>query len=346
MIQIENISVEQKYSISLYFDKGYTKENIIFGREDERQAYFRNESGEFYKREIFKRNFGTMIEDGLAFAVSNDLNGVRRCVDAFSEILSQGRGLDKLEPHKIELFRIYNSSNNVLERYIILKLWHECLVRHREINKIANTMRRKQWEQIGVEYGTFADRMLVPFEMKFTSSDDVREYSGTARVETLITDKGAECVFTFDEDILPLYVLYMTELARRGKHIRTCDVCGRDFVASRKDTRVCGDKCKSQRQAGYFKEHKEKVKDDVIDKTYQNNRDGYDNFLKKLARLNASDDVINPYKEAKYDFLEKGKKKRKAYKDGELKKSEILEWIRADRSKRIRMEQEILAIIG
>ena len=102
---------------------------------------------------------------------------------------------------------------------------------------------------------------------------------------------------------------------------------------------------KSQRQAGYFKEHKEKVKDDVVNKTYQNNRDGYDNFLKKLARLNASDDVINPYKEAKYDFLEKGKKKRKAYKDGEIKKSDILEWIRADRSKRIRMEQEILARI-
>ena len=101
MIQIENISVEQKYSISLYFDKGYTKENIILGREDERQAYFRNESTEFYEEEIFKRNFGTLIEDGLAFAVSDDLSGVRSCVAAFSEILSQGRGLDKLEPHKI-----------------------------------------------------------------------------------------------------------------------------------------------------------------------------------------------------------------------------------------------------
>ena len=37
MIQIENISVKQKYSISLWFNKDYTKENIIFG-EDETMA--------------------------------------------------------------------------------------------------------------------------------------------------------------------------------------------------------------------------------------------------------------------------------------------------------------------
>ena len=287
MIKIENIVVEQKYSISLYFDKGYTKENIIFGRDCKRQAYFRGADGEIYEEENYKRNFGTLVEDGLAFAVSDDLNDVRNCALAFAEILSQGRGLDKLEPHKAVLFRIYNSTDNVLERYVILKLWHECLLRHREVNKIANTMRRRQWEQIGAEYGAFAERMLMPFEKKFTSAADVGGFAGIARIEALSTEKVTDCVYTFENDILPMYVLYMTELARRGKHICTCEVCGRNFVASRKDTRVCGEKCKSRRQAGYFKEHKEKVKDDVVDITYQRNRDGYDNFLKKLARLNA-----------------------------------------------------------
>ncbi len=243
---------------------------------------------------------------------------------------------------QLQLFRIYNGSENVLERYVILKLWHEHRVQHKEINKIANTMRRKQWEQIGMEYEQFANRMLMPFEKKFTTAEDIQNGMGNIRLEMLTTDKGAECVYTFDEDILPLYMLYLTELSRQGKHIRTCEVCGRKFVASRKDTRVCGAKCKSQRQAGYFKEHKAKVKDDIVDKTYQQNRDGYDNFLKKLNRLNVPEDVIEPYKQAKYDFLDKGKKKRKAYKAGEIKKSEILDWIRADRSRRVEMEAEIL----
>ncbi len=341
MIQIENISVNKRYSISLYFDKNYTKENLIFGEEEAKQSFFRKKENGIYEKENFKRNFGTLIEDGLAFAESDNLRAVRHAADGLAEVLKQGRGREQIEPYKVELFRIYNSSENVLERYVILKLWHEHKVQHKEINKIANTMRRKQWEQIGLEYEQFANRMLMPFEKKFTTADEMAEYSGGIRIEMQSVDKSRECIYTFDKDILPLYMLYLTELSRQGKHIRTCEVCGRKFVASRKDTRVCSAKCKSQRQAGYFKEHKAKVKDDIVDKTYQQNRDGYDNFLKKLNRLNASENVVEPYKQAKYDFLDKGKKKRKAYKAGEIKKSEILDWIRADRSRRFEIERDI-----
>ncbi|NDO20367.1 hypothetical protein FMM68_11985 [Lachnospiraceae bacterium MD329] len=341
MIQIENISVKQKYSISLWFNKDYTKENIIFGEEKAKQAFFRNEKADFYEKENLKRNFGTLIEDGLVFAESDNLRIVRNTINELINILKQGTGLQSIEPYKIELFRIYNSTDNVLEQYVILKLWHEFQVRHKEINSITNTMRKKQWERIGEEYADFAGKMLMPFEKKFTNADDVKAKSGQAQIETLSTDKGTECVYTFDEDILPLYVLYMTELAKQGKHIRTCEICGREFVASRKDTKVCGEKCKSQRQAGYFKEHKEKVKDDSVDKMYQQNRDGYDNFLKKLNRLGVDDEIIEEYKEAKYAFLDKGKKKRKAYRDGALKKSELTEWIGQDRNKRMKLESRI-----
>lgn len=341
MIQIENISVKQKYSISLWFNKDYTKENIIFGEEEAKQAFFRKENAEVYEKENLKRNFGTIIEDGLAFAESDNLRAVRNAVDGLADILKQGKGNDRIEPHKFELFRIYNSSDNALERYILLKLWHEFMVKHKEENSIANTMRRKQWEQLGIDYAEFADKMLMPFEKKFTTADDVKGLSGQARIETLVNDKTVEAVYTFDEDILPLYVMYMTELTRQGKHIRTCEICGREFVASRKDTKVCSAKCKSQRQAGYFKEHKEKVKDDSVDKMYQNNRDGYDNFLKKLKRLEADDEIIEQYKKAKYDFLDKGKKKRKAYRNEALKKGELTEWIRQDRYRRMDLESRI-----
>ena len=181
----------------------------------------------------------------------------------------------------------------------------------------------------------------MPFEKKFATAEDIQNSNGNIRLEMQSIDKGAECVYTFDEDILPLYMLYLTELSRQGKHIRTCEVCGRKFVASRKDTRVCSAKCKSQRQAGYFKEHKAKVKDDIVDKTYQQNRDGYDNFLKKLNRLNASAKIIEPYRKAKYDFLGKGREKRKAYRNGDINKSEILDWICADRSRRFEIERDI-----
>ena len=342
MIQIENISVKQKYSISLWFNKDYTKENIILGEEEAKQSFFRNENTDNYEKENSKRNFGTIIEDGLAFAESDNLRAVGNAVDGLAEVLKQGRGKEQIEPYKAELFRIYNGSDNILEQYVILKLWHEFMVKHKEENSIVNTMRRKQWEQLGIYYGEFADKMLMPFEKKFTSAGDVRGEGGQVRIETLATEKTVEAIYTFDEDILPLYVLYMTELAKQSKHIRTCEICGREFVASRKDTKVCGTKCKSQRQAGYFKEHKEKVKYDIVDKTYQQNRDGYDNFLKKLHKLNISEDVINPYRDAKYDFLAQGKKKRKAYKSGKLSKQDFLDWIRDNRLNRIDMEQDIL----
>ncbi len=341
MIQIENISVKQKYSISLWFNKDYTKENIIFGEEEAKQSFFRNENTDNYEKENLKRNFGTIIEDGLAFAESDNLRAVRNAVNGLTDILKQGKGNDRIEPYKFELFRIYNSTENVLEQYIILKLWHEFMVKHKEENSVENTFRRKQWEQLGIAYEEVSDKMLMPFEKKFTSADDVRELSGQARIETLSTDKGNECVYTFDEDILPMYVLYMTVLAKQGKHIRTCEICGREFVASRKDTKVCGAKCRSQRQAGYFKEHKEKVKDDTVDRLYQQNRDSYDNFLKKLNRLRIDDKIIEEYKEAKYAFLDKGKKKRKAYRNETLKRSELTEWIKQDRNKRMNLESRI-----
>lgn len=341
MIQIENISVKQKYSISLWFNKDYTKENIIFGEEEAKQSFFRNKNTNNYEKENLKRNFGTIIEDGLAFAESDNLRAVRNAANGLVDILKQGKGNDRIEPYKFELFRIYNGSDNVMEQYIILKLWHQSMVKHKEENKRIYS-NRQYWEKIGGEYQDFADKMLMPFEKKFTTADDVKELNGQARIETLATDKTVEAVYTFDEDILPLYVLYITEIVRQGKHIRTCEICGRKFVAARKDTKVCGAKCKSQRQAGYFKEHKEKLKDDIVDKTYQQNRDGYDNFLKKLNKLNVSEDMITSYKDAKYDFLGKGKKKRKAYKAGTLSEKEFLGWIRNDRLNRIDIEQDIL----
>ncbi|MCH5210716.1 MAG: hypothetical protein J1F01_07110 [Oscillospiraceae bacterium] len=341
MIQIENISVKQKYSISLWFNKDYTKENIIFGEEEAKQSFFRNENTDDYEKENSKRNFGTIIEDGLAFAESDNLRAVRNAVDGLAEVLKQGRGKEQIEPYKVELFRIYNGSDNILEQYVILKLWHEFMVKHKEENSIVNTMRRKQWEQLGIYYGEFADKMLMPFEKKFTSAGDVREKSGQARIETLATEKTVEAIYTFDEDILPLYVLYMTELAKQSKHIRTCEICGREFVASRKDTKVCGAECKKVRQAQYNTSHKEKVKDDAVDKMYQNNREGYDNFSKKLKRLGVADDIIEGYGEAKYAFLDEGKKKRKAYRDKKLPKGELLDFIRTDRVKRMKLEGEI-----
>lgn len=345
MIQIENISVKEEYSISLWFNRDYTKENIIFGEERAKQDFFRNNNSEIYEKVIRKSNFGRLIEDGLEFAESDKLREVRSAVNGLIAVLKQGKGLREIEPYKTELFRVYNGTENIFEQYIILKLWHEFLKKHKEVNTPANTMRKRQWEQIGITYEGFADKMLMPFENKYVSADDIKGFSGEARIETLVTDKVVEYVFTFDKDIMPLYVIYLTELTRRGKHIRTCEICGRKFVASRKDTRVCSQKCKAQRQSGYFKEHKEKVKDDTLEKLYQNNRDGYDNFLKKLKKQGAADEIAEPYRTAKYAFLDEGKKKRRAFRKGELSKKELREWIEADRLKRFALESEISKLL-
>ena len=115
-------------------------------RKKRSNLFFRKKENGIYEKENLKRNFGTLIEDGLAFAESDNLRAVRHAADGLAEVLRQGRGHEQIEPYKVELFRIYNGSENILERYIILKLWHEHMVQHKEINKIANTIRRKQWE--------------------------------------------------------------------------------------------------------------------------------------------------------------------------------------------------------
>ncbi len=91
MIQIENISVKENYSISLWFNKNYTKENIIFG-EEAKQSFFRNEKAEIYEIVNKKRNFGAIIEDGLAFAESDNLHAVKNAVNGLAKVLKQGRG--------------------------------------------------------------------------------------------------------------------------------------------------------------------------------------------------------------------------------------------------------------
>ena len=53
MIEIENISVDERYSISLWFNKEYTKENILWGNEKSKQGFFRNEKHE--TNEIVKK---------------------------------------------------------------------------------------------------------------------------------------------------------------------------------------------------------------------------------------------------------------------------------------------------
>lgn len=73
MIKIENISVKEKYSISLYFNRSYTKGNIILGVTSSECGFFSNENDEIYENVNFKRNFGELLEDGLMFAKSADL---------------------------------------------------------------------------------------------------------------------------------------------------------------------------------------------------------------------------------------------------------------------------------
>ena len=84
-------------------------------------------------------------------------------------------------------------------------------------------MRCKQWEQIGAEYEQLANRMLMSFEKKFTAVDDIRNSNGNIRLEMLTIDKGVECVYTFHEDILPLYIHTVPDrafAARAGESAR------------------------------------------------------------------------------------------------------------------------------
>ena len=336
MINIENISVKEKYSVSVWFSKDYKKEIFLFGNESQKRIFFSNKNAEIYETENKKRNFGELIADGLAFAKSDDIRVVRSNVDALADILKRGRGLDKVEPHKIELFRIYNSTENPMERYVILKLWHELMLRHDEVNSLKNTMQKGKWKQIGTEYAEFADRMLMPFERGFTGAADIQGLSGSMCMET-VTDKVTECVYTFDEDILPLYILYLSEFAKRNKTIQVCDVCGRQFVASRKDERACGTACRKDRQSGYNKTHKEKVGNDELDKLFQQNRYGYDNFIKKL-RAHGIDEVPAEYQALKNEYLGEGKDKRAAYRQGKLADEELRKWINADFQRRQKWE--------
>ena len=118
-------------------------------------------------------------------------------------------------------------------------------------------------------------------------------------------------------------------------------ICGRDFVAARKDTKVCGAECKAKRQSGFFRAHKEKVKDDEVDRLYQRNRNGYDNFRKKPEKVGVADEVKQRYLDKKAEFLEQGRMLRKLCRDGKISEKELVEFVRMDMKERVQLESEL-----
>ena len=87
--------------------------------------------------------------------------------------------------------------------------------------------------------------------------------------------------------------------------IRTCPVCGNEFISSRKHNKYCSTECfKKHRKEyyhNYFLKHKEEHKKQMQE-YYQKNKEALDLYRKRYYCCNKNNGIENcPYPECRYE---------------------------------------------
>ncbi|MGM9937185.1 MAG: hypothetical protein ACI38A_07550 [Candidatus Ornithomonoglobus sp.] len=350
MLRIEDVSTDKKYSLSLCFNRNYTKEKLLFGEEPQKQKYFSNENPNEYGIVNKNRTFGATMIEAVQLSESEDYFTLMTMTGEIAEgiinIPEHGLVSFNADYYKQELFRMYNTTENLLERYIVIRLWYALrliLEQTRPVDFYASDSIHKNWSRIGEAYLSFADNMLAFFDCECLSGNKTERYSGRIRIDSPDADNNTYChIFTDDRDVSVLLSMYRNKLLHQGKLIHYCDVCGSAFIASRSNESVCSDNCRNVRQSIYFRAYKDNTYNNIIYSEYEKLRSRYDNFVKKLRKQKTPDAAINSYIDFKHEFLEDGRKKKKAVKAGKLSEDAMLKWIDKKNIERINKEDAIL----
>ena len=301
-MEIEVVESKDKYSFSLCFDKELTTEYFMFCKETDIVRNLSKMKKDEKNTILFERSFGSILTDCFNFAQSDNFYDIKTAAESLAEVIRQGRGRDDYKPYKEKLFRIYNNSSNPIERAAAFMIWYQFRVKHDEMFATKNALSKKQWKRIGSEYEAYIEKLLAPFEDKISSLGDIIDTECELSVGVAETDSGYVNIYTWQNDLLPVYMIYLPLLEMQKMNILICKECGKQFIAKRIDTQVCSDECKRKRQRGYNQKHIVKVNENPLVISYKEHRQHYLDFENFLKGLNAPKELTRECVQARKEY--------------------------------------------
>lgn len=301
-MEIEVVESKDKYSFSLWFDRELNTEYFMFCKGNGSVQDLQDTEKDNTLENIFKRNFGSILTDCFNFAQSDNIQAIKEAVIGLADIIEQGQGRDKYTPHKEKLFRIYNNSNNLAEKAVVLMVWYNFRVKHAEMYKLINSMSHRQWHKIREQYEVYIEKLLAPFENRISTLEDILDTECNLSISVAETDIGFVNIYTWQNDLFPLYIIYLPLLEMQKKNILTCKECGKQFIAKRIDTQVCSDECKRKRQRGYNQKHIAKVNENPLVISYKEHRQRYLDFEEFLKGLKAPKELARECVQARKEY--------------------------------------------
>lgn len=273
---IEDVTSKDTYCFSLYFDKDWSKEYFVVRKDTGKSKILREIKKDEKNIIVLERDFGSIFMDWLNFAKSDKFLDIKSAAEKLAEIIQQGKGKKEYRPYKESLYQIYNNSDNPIEKAVALMVWYMFRVKHDEMFATKNALSKNQWKRIGLEYESYTERLFMLFYGNIKQI-----YKAECDVKIGLTDDGMN-IYTWYNELTPLYLIYIPLLEQQKKHILTCKECGKYFIASRINIQICSDECKRRRQRKYNQKHANKINSDPSIIAYKELRQRFLDFEKTL----------------------------------------------------------------
>ena len=223
----------------------------------------------------------------------------------------------------ISLLEDLYRSDNLIYKYIALKLWQEYEMQELSLDKTEdltlpfryNLMNEiLEWQKTN-PYNPLID---MPYEyFKYPI-----QYLTVPKLEN-----NTEWVIA-DFALMPLIVYYLQAIYEKEKYFSYCKVCGKLFLSpDLHKTTMCSAKCRKKQKKINKQNYNERYKDVGYEKTQQNERMYWYNRIRKAKKLNADKKVITKLERAFEQYKAASLEKKRQVKGGSLAYNEYAAWL-------------------
>ena len=131
-----------------------------------------------------------------------------------------------------------------------------------------------------------------------------------------------------DKSLIPLEKYYIAQFNKWAKYLISCKICGRFFFADSLKRELCSQDCRDQARKNMLAQRKANEETASIDRICLNAAAHWYNRLRKMRESDEyGEEDIRKYEAEKDEFLKDRRKKRKAYKVGEISYAELRDWL-------------------
>jgi len=230
-------------------------------------------------------------------------------------------------------------------QFVAMRIWHKYWA-----------IRGKKDRKASEEFLQWAQNFVRPFSTQYHIATYPRKVDLKnpvfRRTQSLFTydkmslfyylkNENAECLLV-DDSLIPLERFYESKIEKWTKYIIQCKLCGKYFMADSKQYKLCGEACKQEAQKKTRESRKENDGIFKKDKALAA-ANGYWNSRWTIIRKSPewSDELVSQYRSAMVKFQEEKRKINKAYQNGEITYSTLLDWLFQQQEEAKRVLQEL-----